>query len=310
MLQPSRLGLQAREERAELRSRLAQPDERVAKFGAHLREFGRDPLQRRDRPLCLGGEARGAFALLGLERFRSRGGALGELGDVAKPLPFGEQDSLGVWIQAVRVLDERLQLGEPRLDGGGVSDELVAPTSRRRQLAPRGRERGAAAKLLVAGERVEHVELIGGPREPPLLELTGHADEELGRPGHVLASRRATPGVGPRPAVGEDPAGEDDARLALRPQLRERQALLVEEPVRHVEFGLHVGLVGSGSDRLGIALRAEEEPDCLREDRLAGAGLAGDRVQAGRELELGLADQDQVLDTQTAQHAGDRSEVP
>src|SRR5207302_9633091 len=38
---------------------------------------------------------------------------------------------------------------------------------------------------------------------------------------------------------------------------------------------------------------------------LARAGLAGDRVQPGHELELGVADQDQILDAQTAQHRVD-----
>src|SRR5207248_4558306 len=47
------------------------------------------------------------------------------------------------------------------------------------------------------------------------------------------------------------------------------------------------------------------EPDRLREDRLAGPGLARDRVQARPELEFGLADQDQVLDAQPAQHPPD-----
>src|SRR5204862_859429 len=41
------------------------------------------------------------------------------------------------------------------------------------------------------------------------------------------------------------------------------------------------------------------------EDRLARARFAGDRVQPRRKLELRLADQDQVLDAQAAQHAPD-----
>ena len=40
----------------------------------------------------------------------------------------------------------------------------------------------------------------------------------------------------------------------------------------------------------------------MGEDRLAGARLARDRVQAGVELELGLPDQDEVLDAQPAEH--------
>ena len=41
----------------------------------------------------------------------------------------------------------------------------------------------------------------------------------------------------------------------------------------------------------------------MGEDRLAGAGLAGDRVEALAEAQLGALDQQQVLDSQLAQHA-------
>ncbi len=40
----------------------------------------------------------------------------------------------------------------------------------------------------------------------------------------------------------------------------------------------------------------------MREDSLAGAGLAGDRVQPVREAELGALDQQQVLDPELVQH--------
>ena len=81
------------------------------------------------------------------------------------------------------------------------------------------------------------------------------------------------------------------------------ELLVVEEARRQVELGLDVGLVAVRPDERGVAARAEQEPDRLREDRLAGAGLAGDRVQPGRELELGLADEDEVLDAEPAKHA-------
>src|SRR2546426_590386 len=83
------------------------------------------------------------------------------------------------------------------------------------------------------------------------------------------------------------------SRLALRPQLVE-----LFELVREVEFRLDVCLVTGGADVRVVALCAEQEAECLREDRLPGAGLARDRVQPGRELELGLADEDEVLDTE------------
>ena len=138
-----------------------------------------------------------------------------------------------------------------------------------------------------------------GPREPPLLELARHRDQPLRRRGQVLACRAPAPRVGARPAVGEDAPREHEPVLALGPQLRERlELVLVEEPVRHVELRLDVRLVARRADDAASPLRAEQQPDRLGEDRLPGARLAGDRVQPGRELELRLADQDEVLDAE------------
>ena len=94
-------------------------------------------------------------------------------------------------------------------------------------------------------------------------------------------------------------AARDDQRvLVRRPQLGQLLQL-----VGNVELGLDVRLLAARPDERLVALRAEQEPDRLREDRLARTRLAGDRVQPGRELELGLADEHEVLDAQSSQHA-------
>src|SRR5205823_3780495 len=67
----------------------------------------------------------------------------------------------------------------------------------------------------------------------------------------------------------------------------------------------HVRLVRARADERRVALRAEQESDRLREDRLARSGLARDRAEPGGGLELGLADQDEVLDAEPAKHPGD-----
>ena len=41
----------------------------------------------------------------------------------------------------------------------------------------------------------------------------------------------------------------------------------------------------------------------MGQDRLAGAGLARDRVEPAAEPQLGALDQEQVLDAQLAKHA-------
>src|SRR4029078_12720376 len=96
-----------------------------------------------------------------------------------------------------------------------------------------------------------------------------------------------------------------EAWLVLRPQLRERlRATLIEEPVRYVELRLHIRLARGRADRAGIDLDAEQEPDRLGEDRLAGTGLAAEDVEPGGQLELHLANEDEVLDPEAAEHPG------
>ncbi len=171
------------------------------------------------------------------------------------------------------------------------------PSPCRQKLAPGRACVGAPAQLLLAAEPVEHLELVRRPREPALLELAGHRDDTLDGRGDVFARRRAAPCVRPRAPVAEDTPRYEQRVLVLRPQLGELVELLGQ-----VELGLDVRLLARRPDERVVALRPEQQPDRLREDRLAGAGLAGDRVQAGRELELGLPDEDEVLDTEPTQH--------
>ena len=196
-------------------------------------------------------------------------------------------------------LDERPKLRETRLLGGGVARQLVVPPPGRRELAPGAAQLSPPALLLLAGVRVEHVELVRGPRQPALLELAGHREQALGRGGEILACDRAAPGVRARSSVREDAAREDEAGLVLGRERGERlQLVVVEEAVGHVELRLDVRLARARPDRGRVALRAEQEPERLREDRLPRPGLARDRVQPRRRRELGRSDQDEVLDVE------------
>ena len=155
-------------------------------------------------------------------------------------------------------------------------------------------------------ERVEHVELVGRAAEAALLELAGHRDQALGGRGEILACHGPAPGIGARAAVAEDAACEHQAGLVLRRQLREpAELVVVEEPLRHVELGLDVGLRAGRADDGRVALRPEQEADRLGQDRLARAGLAGDRSQPRPRDELAFADEDEVLDPEaTKQRSG------
>ena len=145
--------------------------------------------------------------------------------------------------------------------------------------------------------------MIGRSCQAPLLELARHRDDPLDRRRNVLACRSAAPGIRPRPSVGEDAPRDEQRVLVLGAQLGQ-----LVELVRQVDVGFDVGLGSGGADEGVVALRAEEEADRLGEDRLARAGLPGDRVQSRREVELGLPDEHEILDSQPSQHRSHRRE--
>jgi hypothetical protein len=181
--------------------------------------------------------------------------------------------------------------------------QLVVTPARGAELAPREPGLGAASHLLFTDERVEHTELVRAAGEAPLLELARHREEPFADGCEILACGGSAPGVRARSPVREDAPREHEPLLALGAELRKRrQIVVVEQRGRDVELCLDVGLVAVGPDVARVALRPKQQADRLREDRLARAGLARDRVQAGREGELRLMDEDEILDAEPAQH--------
>src|SRR5439155_12114353 len=187
---------------------------------------------------------------------------------------FGAKPFVVVRLHALRVLDQRLELGQPSLLGHSSCLELLVATPRRCELAPGSASSRAALLLGVADERVENLELIRGSAKSPLLELPRHCDQPVRRAGHVLPGGASAPGVSAGPAVGEDAPGQHEALLVAGAELRQGfEAVLLEERRRQVELGLDVRLLALRADEARLALRAEQQADRLRQDRLAGPGL-------------------------------------
>ena len=181
---------------------------------------------------------------------------------MAQPLTLVPERLLAARLEALRRLDERRQLAQARLLGGGAAGQLVVPLAGGGQLAPGEPRLAAAAQLLLADERVEHVELVRRTAETALLELARHRDQALGGGCEILAGNGAPPRVCARAAVAEDAPGEHEAGLVLRRQLGEpAELVVVEEPVRDVELGLDVRLGACGADDARIALGAEQQSD-------------------------------------------------
>ena len=85
------------------------------------------------------------------------------------------------------------------------------------ELAP-GTRRGASVE---PGVGVEDAALVRGPCQASLLELAAHRDHRLCRGSDILSGGTAAPRIRTCTAVGEDPPGEDEPVLAVRPQIRE-----------------------------------------------------------------------------------------
>ena len=200
----------------------------------------------------------GRVGLLGVERLRPGRGGLRELGHVTQPLPLPEKPLLVARLHALCAGDELTELLEALRAPGGRSGQLLAAATGRDQLTPCAPEIGAAAQLLLADEGVQHVELVRGAGEAALLELSGHGEQALDERGQVLARHGAAPYVGACAPVGKDTPGGDEPLLAGRPQLGDGRVLrVVQDAVGQVELGLHVGLLGPGTE---IARRRRERP--------------------------------------------------
>ena len=67
------------------------------------------------------------------------------------------------------------------------------------------------------------------------------------------------------------------------------------------------GLRGTLADQRAVGAAAEREADRIEQDRLAGAGLAGQHAEPAGELEVEPLDQDEVADREAGQHGAGRS---
>ena len=288
-VEPARLGLERRQERAERGRRLPQPRRGVGKLGRRRGELLVQGRSGPERLLRLRGEVGGAVAVLGRQRLRGGIRRLGQARGVAQPVAFAAKRLLGVRREAFSGVREGLELCYVGLPVTELLRELVTAPTRFPEGPPGGGELAPAPQLLLAGERVEELELVGGLCEPALLELTRHRDQTLDQRGELLARHRAAPGVRAAATVAEDAPGRDEARLVRRAQLGERgELLLLERALGQVELGLDVGLLAGRAHEGRIPLGAQQEADRLGEDRLAGAGLPGDRGEAGAERKVRL----------------------
>ena len=96
----------------------------------------------------------------------------------------------------------------------------------------------------------------------------------------------------------------------LRPWLvTSRRTMISPSRGRRSKMRFDRGLDFAGPNQIGGRACAEQQTNCLDEDRLPRAGLARQNVEARLELDLDGLDHRKVADAKQAQHVGGTSIV-
>jgi len=133
-----------------------------------------------------------------------------------------------------------------------------------------------------------------------LLELALDLDQGLADAAQQGDADGLVVDEGAAAAVGAELAAQDDVAVV-------GQTLFVEQRAHGMigvngELGADACLLGARAEQLGIGAAAEGEAERIQQDRLAGAGLAGQHGEAGIDLEIQAVDEDDVADRQVQQH--------
>ncbi len=158
-------------------------------------------------------------------------------------------------------------------------------------------------QVLGPGEAIEDLQLGRSDRQLAVLVLAIEGEQAAAEQLQVGGGRGASGDEGAGSAAPGDTAAEHDLLGILGQPLRQLGELgVVEQPLRQVEDPLDPGLRGARADDPRPRFAAHQQVERVGEDGLAGAGLAGDRIEPVAEAQLGTLDQQQVLDPQLTQH--------
>ena len=118
-----------------------------------------------------------------------------------------------------------------------------------------------------------------------MLVLTVEREQPPAELAQVAGARRAPLHERTRATLGAHAPPEHDLLVGIVGQSLAQvgQGLAVEQPRRRREDALDVRLRRPGPHDPRARLAAEQQVERMREHGLAGAGLAGDRVEPGRK---------------------------
>ena len=277
------VGAQPRGHVVELGGQTVEPPRQAAELLVERGGFAHQALRDAHRV------QRRALVLAGQQGERARG-ALEKLAGVTQPLALVGQTHVLARLhgRAVDLVDLEAQHVDLALALARVAAQLRQLAREGARPLVGGAERAQGRRDAFAGGAVQQVELALELKQARVLELPVEGEAAAQRLFDRRRRAQETVHVGARaPAPGQLAGHGEGAVVAL-------------------EERLHRARSGPGAHQLFPALLAHEQPDRLGQQRLAGAGLAGDDVQARRELEARLGDEHQVVD-RPVQRASRRS---
>ena len=168
-------------------------------------------------------------------------------------------------------------------------------------LGPAGEGGGDALALLaVAAGEIDQRQVGGGIGETALLVLPVHGEQERRQALQRADRDRGIVDPGARAPLRAHLATDDEL-------VRRRHSELPEQGSRRwrlrlVEASLDEQLVAAAAHRLGIGALAGEQLQRLHEQRLARAGLTGERGEPRRQVEVQRVDDPEIANVELSQH--------
>ena len=224
--------------------------------------------------------------------------------------------SAPAWLEPAGLDLERLVLA--RLEPGlldlvhdvaqvvGPPAHLVAPARQRRLLAREARRAPRAPRPPPAARAPRARRRRGCRAARRRGAATGSRAGRGGPPGARRAGRAPTAVVGlPLTHARERPSAETSRRTTTRPSSTSRPSASTWRAgagVEALERALDDRLRGAGPDAAARGPLAEQQREGVDEHRLAGAGLAGEHVEAGAEVERHVGDGGEVADAELGEH--------
>ncbi len=211
-----------------------------------------------------------------------------------QPLPFLRQ--LLLLVRLRRQTGEFLhRMTQPLLIALRRRDRRVGSLQGRDRLTPRAprRCRGIAQRPRDT-ERIEQTGMARRIGEADLFVLALHLDQQRRRASQQRHADRLVIDEGARPAILGQHAAQHDLVLGIQSLLGQQRCRGMPRGRR--EAGGHAGLFGTRTHQSGVRPRPQREAETVQQDRLAGAGLAGEHGQARAERNIQPLDQHNVAD--------------